>query len=72
MAIIKEVTVNGNKVISSNDGKISIDQVAGEIIIRDQQNVRRQYIGSKKSPTGYGDYISDPGVDVVEELTSGA
>lgn len=66
--IVKEVTVNGNKTISSNDGKITIDQSQGEIIIRDKQNVRRQYIGSAKSPTGYGDYISDPGVDVVNEL----
>lgn len=70
MAIVEELRIGGNKSISSNDGKVIIDQTAGEIIIRDQQNVRRQYIGSQKSPSGYGDYISDPGVDVISELAS--
>lgn len=70
MAIVEQLKIGGNKSISSNDGKVVIDQTAGEIIIRDQSNVRRQYIGSQKSPTGYGDYITDPGIDVVAELTS--
>jgi sugar lactone lactonase YvrE len=72
MAIVKNVTVNGNKMISSNDGKVTIDQVAGEIVIRDQQNVRRQYLGSKESPTGYGDYVTRPGEDVIEALRDNA
>ncbi len=70
MAIIERVKQGGNNVISSSTGKLAIDTTNGEIIVRDQTNVRRQYIGSRLSPTGYGDYISDPGVDVVEELTS--
>lgn len=68
MAIIKETTYNGNKVTSSGDGKVVIDQTNGEIIVRDEQNVRRYYLGSKKSPTGFGQYISVPTKDVLEEL----
>lgn len=70
MAIVEQLKVGGNKSIASNDGKVVIDQTAGEIIIRDQQNVRRKYVGSQKSPTGFGDYVTDPGVDVIAELTS--
>lgn len=70
MAITKTVKYSGNMVTSSNDGKVAIDQTAGDIIVRDEQNVRRYYLGSKKSPTGFGQYISKPNVDVVAELNS--
>lgn len=68
MAIIKEAEIAGNKITSSGDGKVVIDQTNGEIIVRDQSNVRRYYLGSKKSPTGFGQYISKPTKDVIEEL----
>jgi len=70
MAIIKNVQYNGNLVTSSGDGKVVIDQTNGEIVVRDQSNVRRYYLGSKKSPTGFGQYISKPGIDVIAELSS--
>ena len=70
MAIIKNVKNNGNQMLSSNDGKIIIDSSAGDIIVRDSSNTRRYYLGSERSPSGFGQYISVPGVDVVEELES--
>ena len=70
MAITEELRVGGNRVSASNDGKVSIDYTAGEIIVRDTSNTRRFYLGSNKSPSGFGEYITDPGVDAVEELTS--
>lgn len=70
MAIIKSATYAGDMVTGSNDGKIIIDQSNGEMVVRDQNNVRRYYLGSKRSPLGFGLYISSPGVDVVEELNS--
>lgn len=70
MAIIKNVKQNGNQMMSSVDGKIIIDSSAGEIIVRDGTNTRRYYLGSERSPSGFGQYISVPGVDVVDELES--
>lgn len=48
MTIEKTVKYSGNVVTSSNDGKMIIDQTAGEIIVRDGNNVRRYYLGSEK------------------------
>lgn len=70
MAITKTVKYSGNMITSSNDGKLVLDQTAGEIIVRDDSNTRRYYLGSEKSPTGFGQYISKPNVDVISELTS--
>ncbi len=70
MAITKTVKYSGNMITSSNDGKLVLDQTAGEIIVRDNSNTRRYYLGSEKSPTGFGQYISKPNVDVISELTS--
>ena len=70
MAITKTVKYSGNMITSSNDGKLVLDQTAGEIIVRDNSNIRRYYLGSEKSPTGFGQYISKPNVDVISELTS--
>lgn len=70
MAIVETIRVGGDKISASNDGKVAINQTAGEIIVRDRTNTRRFYLGSEKSPTGFGEYISDPGVDVVRELGS--
>ena len=69
MAITKTVKYSGNEVTSSNDGKLVIDKTAGEIIVRDNNNVRRYYLGSDKSPTGFGQYITKPNVDVITELS---
>lgn len=68
MAITKIVKYSGNTVTSSNDGKLVLDQTTGEIIVRDNNNVRRYYLGSDKSPTGFGQYISAPNKDVIESL----
>lgn len=68
MAITKTIKYSGNEVTSSNDGRLVIDKTAGEIIVRDGSNTRRYYLGSEKSPTGFGQYISKPGVDVVNKL----
>lgn len=70
MTITKTVKYSGNMITSSNDGKLVLDQTAGEIIVRDNSNTRRYYLGSEKSPTGFGQYISKPNVDVISELTS--
>lgn len=70
MAIEETIRVGGDKVSASNDGKVIINQTSGEIVVRDANNTRRFYLGSEKSPTGFGEYITDPGVDVIEELTS--
>lgn len=70
MAITKTVKYSGNMITSSNDGKLVLDQTAGEIIVRDNSNTRRYYLGSEKSPTGFGQYISKPNIDVISELTS--
>ena len=70
MAITKTVKYSGNMITSSNDGKLVLDQTAGEIIVRDNSNTRRYYLGSEKSPTGFGQYISKPNVDVISVLTS--
>lgn len=68
MAITKTVKYSGNEITSSNDGKLVIDKTAGEIIVRDNNNTRRYYLGSEKSPTGFGQYISVLGEDVVNAL----
>lgn len=68
MAITKTVKYSGNEITSSNDGKLVIDKTAGEIIVRDNNNTRRYYLGSEKSPTGFGQYISKPNIDVIAEL----
>lgn len=70
MAITKSVKYSGNEITASNDGRIVIDQTAGEIIVRDENNVRRYYLGSKKSPTGFGEYITKPNIDVINELNN--
>ena len=70
MAIVKNLKLAGNQVLASNDGKVNIDATAGEIVVRDGTNTRRYYLGSAKSPSGFGQYISMPGVDVVKELQS--
>ena len=70
MAITKTVKYSGNMITSSNDGKLVLDQTAGEIIVRDNSKTRRYYLGSEKSPTGFGQYILKPNVDVISELTS--
>lgn len=72
MAIREQLKVGGDNVISSSDGKIVINQTLGEIIVRDSNNVRRFYLGSGSSPSGFGEYISDPNVDVIEEITRNA
>lgn len=70
MAIISELKVGGDNVIASQNGKVQINNTTGEIIVRDANNVRRYYLGSPSSPTGFGQYISDPNVDVINELES--
>lgn len=70
MAIIEQLKIGGDNVIASQNGKVQINTSTGDIIVRDSENVRRLYIGSQSSPTGFGEYISDPGVDVVDELES--
>ena len=70
MAIISQLKIGGDNVINSQNGKILINNTTGEIIVRDSNNVRRYYLGSPSSPTGFGQYISDPNVDVITELES--
>lgn len=70
MAIVEQLKIGGDNVISSQNGKVQINNTTGEIIVRDSNNVRRLYIGSPSSPSGFGEYISDPGVDVINELES--
>jgi hypothetical protein len=70
MAIVEQLKVGGDNVLTSSDGKIIINQTVGDIIVRDSQDVRRLYIGSQSSPTGFGLYVSDPNVDVINELES--
>lgn len=70
MAIIEQVKIGGDNVIASQNGKVQINNTTGEIIVRDSSNVRRFYLGSPSSPTGFGEYISDPNVDVVTLLES--
>lgn len=70
MAIIEQLKIGGDYVIASQNGKVSINNTTGEIIVRDSNNVRRYYLGSPSSPTGFGQYISGPNIDVVDELES--
>lgn len=70
MAIVERLKIGGDNIMASQNGKVSINTTTGDIIVRDSNNVRRFYIGSQSSPTGFGEYISDPNVDVVEELES--
>lgn len=70
MAIIEQLKIGGDNVIASSSGKVSINNTTGEIIVRDSSDVRRFYLGSESSPTGFGLYVSDPNVDVVNELES--
>lgn len=70
MAIIEQLKIGGDNVIASSSGKVSINNTTGEIIVRDSSDVRRFYLGSGSSPTGFGVYVSDPNVDVVNELES--
>lgn len=70
MAIVERLKIGGDNIMASQNGKVSINSTTGDIIVRDSNNVRRLYIGSQSSPTGFGEYISDPNVDVVEELES--
>lgn len=70
MAIVEKLKFGGDDVIASQNGKITINNTTGEIIVRDANDVRRYYLGSPSSPTGFGQYISDPNVDVVNELES--
>lgn len=70
MAIIQQLKIGGDNVIASQNGKITINNTTGEIIVRDSSDVRRYYLGSASSPTGFGQYISDPNIDVVDELES--
>lgn len=68
MALVEQLKIGGDNIIASQNGKVNINNTTGEIIVRDAANVRRYYLGSPSSPTGFGEYITDPGVDVVEEL----
>ena len=68
MALVEQLKIGGDNIIASQNGKVNINNTTGEIIVRDASNVRRYYLGSPSSPTGFGEYITDPGVDVVEEL----
>lgn len=70
MAMIEQLKIGGDNIIASQNGKVNINNTTGEIIVRDSSNVRRYYLGSPLSPTGFGEYISDPNVDVVTELGS--
>ena len=70
MAIVERLKIGGDNIMASQNGKVAINSTTGDIIVRDSNNVRRLYIGSQSSPTGFGEYISDPNVDVVEELES--
>lgn len=70
MAIVEQLKIGGDNVISSSDGKVSINNSTGEIIVRDASDVRRFYLGSPSSPSGFGLYVSDPNVDVITELES--
>lgn len=70
MAIVEQLKIGGDNVIASQNGKVQINNTTGEIIVRDSNNVRRFYLGSPSSPTGFGEYISDPNVDVVALLES--
>lgn len=68
MALVEQLKIGGDNIIASQNGKVNINNTTGEIIVRDTNNVRRFYLGSPSSPTGFGEYITDPGVDVIEEL----
>lgn len=70
MPLVEQLKIGGDNIIASQNGKVSINNTTGEIIVRDSNNVRRYYLGSPSSPTGFGEYISDPNVDVVTELGS--
>lgn len=70
MAIIEQLKIGGDNIATSQNGRVSINYSTGEIIVKDSNNVRRYYLGSPASPTGFGQYISDPNIDVVDELES--
>nr|DAK93752.1 MAG TPA: hypothetical protein [Caudoviricetes sp.] len=86
MAIVKNVEFQGSKVISTNNGDISINQGTGELLIRkngavltrvtsqgfiysEPDGTRRILIGSHPKDGHVIEAISDPGVDVIQELS---
>ena len=87
MAIVKNVEVQGSKVISTNNGDISINQGTGELLIRkngvvltrvtsqgfiysEPNGTRRILIGSHPKDGHVIEAISDPGIDVIQELST--
>ena len=86
MTIVKNGEFQGSKVISTNDGDISINQGTGELLIRkngvvltrvnsqgfiysEPDGTRRILIGSHPKDGHVIEAISDPGVDVIQELS---
>jgi len=86
MAIVKNVEFQGSKVISTNNGDISINQGTGELVIRkngviltrvtsqgfiysEPDGTRRILIGSHPKDGHIIEAISDPGIDVIQELS---
>lgn len=86
MAIVKNVEFQGSKVISTNNGDISINKGTGELLIRkngvvltrvasqgfiysEPDGTRRILIGSHPKDGHVIEAISDPGVDVIQELS---
>ena len=87
MAIVKNVEFQGSKVISTNNGDISINQGTGELLIRkngvvltrvtsqgfiysEPNGTRRILIGSHPKDGHVIKAISDPGIDVIQELST--
>ncbi len=88
MKIEKNVEFQGNKVISTLNGNIELNQNTGEMVIRKEGKVltrinsqgfiyseadgtRRVLIGAHPKDGHVIEAISDPGVDVIEELNNG-
>lgn len=108
MKITEQLFIGGDKVSTSNNGRVAINQTIGDITFRDPttnqitarinssgyrqyrvdgkttlmildavgmtyaetDGVRRIRIGAHPADGHIGEWISDPGVDVVEELSS--
>jgi hypothetical protein len=87
MAIIKNVELQGNKVVSTLNGNIELNQNTGELLVRKDGNIltrvnsqgfiysepsglRRILIGAHPIDSHVIEAISDPGIDVINELSS--